>query len=529
MAANNCLETTVLILAPLGRDAELAAETLGEAGFASEITPTLDALVDRIAHPCGVVLVAEEALNTPGLNRLTAALASQPPWSDLPIIMLTSGGSTTGTSQRAFNMLAPYGNVTLLERPLRVITLRSTVEVALRARRRQCQVRDLLIDRDKAVADIREANRAKDQFLAALSHELRTPLTPVLMIVGALRQDSELPPRILDELETIQRNVELEARLIDDLLDLTRVTQGKLLLQAEVVDLNLLIDRAVENCRSAEAARKRLRINVRREAANHYTLGDPARLQQILWNILNNASKFTPEGGHIEIVSANPAPSRISIAITDSGIGIDPEVLPKLFDAFEQGDSSITRRFGGLGLGLAISKTLADLQGGTLTASSRGRGQGATFTLELNTTSAPVKADEQGTAASGGGPLPPLRILIAEDHEPTRAALARLLTRAGHEVAAAETVAEALQLAEDSAFDLLISDLGLPDASGLELMRELGSRQQMPGIALSGYGMEEDLRASSEAGFRAHVTKPVDWRRLEDTLHHVLQNSDRST
>ena len=529
MVTNSCMEATVLILAPLGKDAELAAEALTDAGFAAETTPTLDALVDRMAHPCGVILVAEEALHTTALDRFTAALASQPPWSDLPIIMLTSGGSTTGTSQRVFDILAHYGNVTLLERPLRVITLRSTVEVALRARQRQCQVRDLLIDREKAVADIREANRAKDQFLAALSHELRTPLTPVLMIVGALRQDSELPPQVLDELETIQRNVELEARLIDDLLDLTRVTQGKLLLQTEVVDLNLLIDRAVENCRSGEAARKSLRINVRHEAAHHYTVGDSARLQQILWNVLNNATKFTPEGGHIEIVSANPAPSRISIAVADSGIGIDSEMLPKLFDAFQQGDSSITRRFGGLGLGLAISKTLADLHGGTLSASSRGSGQGATFTLELNTAPAPAKADEPGTFSASSRLLPSLRILVAEDHEPTRAALARLLTRAGHKVAAAETVAQALKLAEDSAFDVLISDLGLPDASGLELMRKLGSRQQMPGIALSGFGMEEDLRASSEAGFRAHVTKPVDWRRLEDTLHYVLQDSDRAT
>jgi PAS domain S-box-containing protein len=376
---------------------------------------------------------------------------------------------------------------------------------------------------ERAREEALEANRTKDHFLATLSHELRTPLTPVLMSVAALQQDPTLPAAVRADLEMVQRNVELEARLIDDLLDLTRVTRGKLILHREVIDLHQLLERALETSRSGEIARKRLRVSFRAEAAEHHTLGDPARLQQILWNLLNNAVKFTPEGGTVELHTRNPSPGQIEICVADSGIGIEPEVMPRLFDAFEQANTSITRRFGGLGLGLAISRTLAELHGGTLHAASDGVGRGATFSLGLNTAPAPaVTADAKRTPDSTL-PIPPLRILLAEDHEPTRAALERLLTRSGHCVQAAGTVGGALELAAEGSFDLLVSDLGLPDASGLDLMSELRSRYHLPGIALSGYGMEEDVKASAAAGFAAHLTKPIDWRRFEETLRSLIR------
>jgi signal transduction histidine kinase/CheY-like chemotaxis protein len=373
------------------------------------------------------------------------------------------------------------------------------------------------LELERARREAVEANQAKDHFLAALSHELRTPLTPVLMTVAALQQDETVPDSVRAELSGIHRHVELEARLIDDLLDLTRVTRGKLVLHRNVVDVNELLEHAVETCCGEDIAHRRMKISVRPEAREHHTFGDPARLHQVMCNLLNNALKFTPDGGTIELISSNPQPGTIGICVADSGMGITAELLPRLFDAFEQGNPAVTRRFGGLGLGLAISKAIVDLHGGTLRAESDGKGRGAKFTLELEAVAAP-QAEETTSAPHLPLFTQPLRILLTEDHEATRAILTRLLTRAGHHVRAAGNVSDALALAAQHTFDLLVSDLGLPDGHGSDLMRELRDRYGLRGIALSGYGMEEDVRESAAAGFALHLTKPVEWRRLEAAL-----------
>ncbi|MDR3635323.1 MAG: PAS domain S-box protein [Isosphaeraceae bacterium] len=374
------------------------------------------------------------------------------------------------------------------------------------------------------------ANRAKDQFLAVLSHELPTPLTPVLVSVSAMLDDREVPREFHGFLEMTRRSIEMEARLIDDLLDVTRISQGKLRLNRHVVDAHALVRQAVAICRD-EIGDHRLRLELDLAAAGHQVEADPARLQQIFWNLIKNAVKFTPPGGLLAIRSWNESQAgdggreRLLVAVRDSGIGIAPEVLPKIFDAFEQGEASVTRQFGGLGLGLAVSRSLAEAHGGRLTAASAGRDQGATFTLELTTVPAPAaELDGVPCAPPSATEAVPLRILLAEDNEESLRVLARLLRRRGYAVATADSVASALAEAERAPFDLLVSDIGLPDGSGLDLIRTLRARGPVPGIALSGFGMEDDLRRSLDAGFLAHLTKPIDFGTLETTIRQVTQN-----
>jgi len=314
----------------------------------------------------------------------------------------------------------------------------------------------------------------------------------------------------------IQRNVELEAKLIDDLLDLTRVSRGKLSLHLETVDVHALLEHTVAICSEGVEVRT-LAIVLEPGAAERHVRADAARLQQVFWNLLKNAVKFTPAGGRIRVLTRNPEEGRIEVSVIDPGIGIAPEDLPRLFNAFEQGDPTITRTFGGLGLGLAICKALVDQHGGTLTGLSPGRGLGATFTVSLDTVPAPEAARPSG-AAAGPAEAPALRLLLVEDNEPTLQVMAALLEIAGHDVGTAQDLRSARALAASREFDLVVSDLGLPDGTGFDLMRELRDLYGLKGIAVSGYGMEEDLRRSREAGFREHLVKPVDIDKLKAAI-----------
>jgi PAS domain S-box-containing protein len=372
----------------------------------------------------------------------------------------------------------------------------------------------LAIDNARLYSRAEAASRAKDRFLAALSHELRTPLTPVLMRVAALAATPELPGKLRDDLRMIQRNVELEAKLIDDLLDLTRITRGKLALHFEVVDVHEVLQHVAEIC-GEEAESKRIAIDLHAAAPEQHVWADPGRLRQVFWNLVKNAVKFTSAGGRITVRTSSPEPGKIQVQVIDPGIGIEPEVLPRLFNAFEQGDPTVMRSFGGLGLGLAISKALVDQHSGLLSGVSAGRGQGATFTVTLATV-APSIPDEVAVAPEGGSRG--LRLLLVEDHEPTLEVMAALLEIAGHEVSSATDLRSARALAASREFDLVVSDLGLPDGTGFDLMSGLRDQYGLKGIAVSGYGMEEDLRRSREAGFLEHLVKPVDVEKLKAAL-----------
>lgn len=368
------------------------------------------------------------------------------------------------------------------------------------------------------------ANLAKDKFLAVLSHELRTPLTPVLLAASALSQNMQVPASVREDAATIRDNIRLETKLIDDLLDLSRITSGKLRLQPELVDLNDAVLHVCGICRS-QLEEKGIRLLCDFDENVDTTLADSARIQQIFWNLLSNAAKFTPQGGDV-FVSTKCNKGKYEVRVRDNGIGIAPDLLPKVFDAFEQGNSGITRQFGGLGLGLAISNALVKLHGGSIRAESGGPGQGATFTVELpiQRRAATATPAEKPWAETPTGRA--LKLLVVEDHGGTAVLLQRMLKGAGYSVFVASDVAGAMELFEENEFDLVVSDLGLPDGTGYELMRAMRSRSPIKGIAISGYGMSDDIQKSQEAGFAEHLVKPVDVMLLEETIRRITRNGN---
>jgi signal transduction histidine kinase/CheY-like chemotaxis protein len=371
------------------------------------------------------------------------------------------------------------------------------------------------------------ANAAKDQFLALLSHELRNPLSPVIAMVGELEASVPDSPSVREALEVIRRNVELEARLIDDLLDVTRIAKGKLQLSFEIICVHQILHRAYEICRE-EIAAKDLQVEFRLRASHTHVEGDPARLQQVFWNLIKNSVKFTPKKGRIVLETVNPASEEIEIRITDNGIGIEPEKISKIFNAFEQGQTSITRRFGGLGLGLAISKALIDAHGGKIRVESPGKDRGSTFSLTLKTVPAPAAAgdgaEEGPSATREAEPRTPMlrRVLVVDDHQDTCTGMKMMLERRGYEITVAYSAEQAVQKTHNQDFDLLISDIGLPDRSGYELMRELRESKGMPGIALTGFGSEHDISKARAAGFAEHLTKPINFERLQEAIQNLL-------
>ena len=365
---------------------------------------------------------------------------------------------------------------------------------------------------------VEAANRTKDNFLAMLSHELRTPLTPVMAALDTLEADGSRSSGSKNSLAMIRRNVELESQLIDDLLDLTRIAKDKLQLRFGPLDSHEVINNVVEICRP-EARARNLTLQLNLRAGGHHVLGDAAKYQQIVWNLLKNAIKFTAENGEITISSSNPEPQLLAIAVHDTGIGIEPEVMNRIFDPFEQGERAFQRRYGGLGLGLAISKSLAQAHGGTLIARSEGHDRGSTFILTMKTVPAPPRIVKLTS------PVPesrPLRILLVDDHPDTCVALERLLVRRGHLVAAAHNVRSAMETAARNSFDLLISDIALPDGTGTELMTYLHAISRIPGIAISGFGMNGDIEKSIDAGFAEHLVKPVKMENLEAAIDRVM-------
>jgi signal transduction histidine kinase/ActR/RegA family two-component response regulator len=376
------------------------------------------------------------------------------------------------------------------------------------------------------------ANASKDQFLALLSHELRNPLSPVITMVAELEARVDDGPEVRQALDVIRRNVELEARLIDDLLDVTRIAKGKLQLSFEIVSIHETLRRAYEICRG-DIREKKLRFEFRLDAPNEYVNGDSARLQQVFWNLIKNAVKFTPAGGRITVETSNPVEDQIEIRTIDSGIGIEPEKVGKVFNAFEQGQSSITRKFGGLGLGLAISKAMVRAHGGSISVQSDGVDRGAVFTILLNTVAAP--AEEQPTAARAPASdeekavARRSHLLVVDDHQDTCLGMKMLLERRGYRITLAHSADQALEKARKEKFDLLISDIGLPDRSGYELMQELRATHSLRGIALSGFGMENDVSKAREAGFSEHLTKPINFERLDEAIRNLLEPETTSS
>ncbi len=403
----------------------------------------------------------------------------------------------------------------------------TSAKSVIEAKRRQAGLEQEILNREHSEATLRrseemlkEAGKSKDEFLAQLSHELRTPLTPVLAAAQLIERSPEASVRIRNLVSTIIRNVALEARLIDDLLDITRIAHGKVRLRRSVVNLHALINNCVEMCRS-QIDEKKHNLALELNAESPVIRADPARVSQIVWNLLSNAVKFTPPGGSIVLRTANSSSGRIAVSVLDTGNGIEAEAMNGIFNAFDQGTSTEGFKQGGLGLGLAISRSLAELHSGSLRARSDGRGKGAEFILELPVVPVGemmVDIDSRTAARIKGG----LEILLVEDHPDTANLMKTALEMEGHRAEVAHDVRTALDAGRKKHFDLLVSDIGLPDGSGLEIIRALSPSNNMKGIALTGFGMEEDVKMCLAAGFSAHLTKPVDLNALQETIKKIL-------
>lgn len=377
---------------------------------------------------------------------------------------------------------------------------------------------ELRVARDQA----EKVSRAKDHFLAVLSHELRTPLTPVLMAVAALEHDPGVSESVREDLAMMKRNIELETKLIDDLLDLSRITTGKLVLKLDTVDLHQAVMHVCGICQP-QAGERGVKLNFDAGTSGPiHVSADAARLQQVLWNVVRNGIKFTPEGGTVDVTVATLPGDRCEVRVRDSGIGIPAKALPHIFDAFEQGGADVTRQFGGMGLGLAICESVMTLNHGSIRAESEGEGRGSTFIIEVPMAKPPSKVegvDEVSNEKQGQA-----RLLLVEDHADTLRMLSRMLKKSGFDVVAASNVEGALEAVQSSSIDLVVSDLGLPDGNGYDLMRSIREVKAVPGIAMSGFGMEEDMRRSREAGFSEHLVKPIDVSKLVAAIQRVCSS-----
>lgn len=520
----NDLERRVLILPPTARDAEITRSLLERHGIACLACADLRQLTREVGRGAMALLMTERALMDDSIGELLGALDAQPAWSDLPTVLLLPGSVLSVAGERALQSLR---NVTLLERPVAMRTLLSTVQAAMRGRARQYEMREQLdaLQRAEALAraaqaEGEQASRMKDEFLATLSHELRTPLNAILGWSQLIRQrpDAQM---IEEGLSIIERNTRVQVQLIEDLLDMSRIISGKLRLEFHVIDIATFTDAAIE---TVEPAAKAKGVQLRRiVAGKNFVAGDTNRLQQVIWNLLSNAIKFTPGGGYVE-VRAQRRGSEIAISVADSGQGIKPDFLPHVFERFRQADGSTTRPQGGLGLGLAIVKNLVELHGGTVEAYSAGENQGSTFTILLpvaarsdhqsihrfNSPDGNVSAPELGIESLSG-----LKVLVVDDEPDARDLLRRLLERRQATVFTAGSAIDGLQLLEQERPDVLVSDIGMPMVDGYEFMtqvRSLGADRggDLPAIALTAFARAEDRARALRAGYTVHLPKPVE-------------------
>ena len=507
-------EEHVLILAPTAKDASLCRSVLAEAGVQCIVSRDTGDLCSGIDAGAGVAVLSEEALTSEGLKLLRLVIGRQPAWSDFPLLVLTQEGAD---SEVVLRTLETLGNVTLLERPVRVPALVSAVRAALRARRRQYQIRDYLTESNRVAASLREADRRKDEFLAILAHELRNPLAPLRNAVEAMRRLPNDREALGWARGLIERQVVQMVRLIDDLLDLSRVSRGRIELKYENVELATVINGALEICGPAiEQAGHRLTVQL--PPAPVCLRGDPTRLVQVVCNLISNAAKYTPAGGRIE-VGARRGHTGIEIAVRDNGMGIPTDMLRKVFDMFTQVERSLERAQGGLGIGLTLVKRLVEMHGGSVEARSAGPGQGSEFLVRLPEHSGVVETARVAPEATEA--LRKLRILIADDNRDAADSLAVMLRVVGHDVRTAYDGQQALDMVEAFRPALALLDIGMPRMNGYDTARNIRGKpygNDMVLVALTGWGQPEDKQRSQLAGFDHHLVKPVDPSLLERLL-----------
>jgi signal transduction histidine kinase/CheY-like chemotaxis protein len=514
----------VLILAPIGRDAAISCTMLRDAGFDAEVCETMQGLAALVSDEAGALLVAEEALTPDALKLLVDTLDHQPAWSDIPLIVL-AGGQFTASSVRPLNVLGPIRNVTILERPVRLLILTRTVAIALRSRRRQLELRAFLEERADLLRREQLANRMKDEFLMTVSHELRTPLTAIygwarMLVTGQIRDDQRQRA-----IEIIERNAQAQTQLVNDLLDVSRAISGKVRLDVRSVDVGQVVSAAIDSMQPAADA-KDIRLETILDPNAGPISGDAERLQQVVWNLVSNAIKFTPRGGRVQL-RLERQQSHAEIIVSDTGAGIDEKFLPFVFDRFRQGDAGTTRQHGGLGLGLAIVRHLVELHGGTVRVESAGPGQGTTFRVLLPLTIARQDAEDATRAHPAVADAPPAlpalparrldgaRILIVDDEPQARELFCTIVENAGGEVRVAASAREAAAILRTWWPEVLLSDIEMPHEDGYVLKEQVNAmerrdRRRIVAIAVTAHSRPEDRLRALEAGFQWHLPKPVE-------------------
>jgi signal transduction histidine kinase/ActR/RegA family two-component response regulator len=511
----------VLVLAPIGRDAALACSRLEAAGFTACACATMEDLCSSMSDEAGALLIAEEALTPAPLARLVETLDHQPHWSDIPLIVL-AGGQFSASSLRPLAVLGPLRNVMILERPVRQLILTRTVAIALRGRRRQFEMRAYLEERAELLRREQLANRMKDEFLMTVSHELRTPLTAIygwtrMLVTGQIREDQRQKA-----IETIERNAQAQTQLVSDLLDVSRAISGKVRLDVRAVDLGEVVQSAIDSMQPAADA-KGIRLQAVLDPQAGPVCGDRERLQQIVWNLVSNAIKFTPKDGRVQ-VRLERRQSHVEIIVSDTGLGIEAEFLPYVFDRFRQGDAGTTRQHGGLGLGLAIVRHLVELHGGEVKVESPGRGEGATFRVILPLTIAPRDAAGATVAHPTAVDAPPslparrldnVRALIVDDEPQARELFCAIIENAGGEVRTAASARDAVGVLKNWWPEVMLSDVEMPYEDGYVLMEQVSAmegreRRRICAIAVTAHSRPEDRLRALEAGFKWHLPKPVE-------------------
>ena len=497
----------VLILAPFGRDGRLMSQVLGDAGIDALTVDDGEELIAQLSHETGAILVTEEALDAKLARNLSEILSKQPPWSDLPIIILTGQPLLTAQA-RSSAQLGPRANITLVDRPVRMKTLVTTAEAVLRFRTRQYEIRDLMDALERRVQE-------RDRFLAILGHELRNPLGAILL--ATQMADPESTKLDGEHVQRIERQTRHLTRLVNDLLDLSRVTSGKIVLKKRVIDFKALIVEVIQTL-EAVAETQKLKLSFRCDEPRVLVEGDATRLDQIVSNVLTNALKYTPAGGHVEAMLECRNGQAI-LRVRDDGVGIAEERLGNIFELFAQAENAIGRAQGGMGIGLALVKNLVELHGGTVTASSDGVGKGSEFsiTFPLAAVSDHQPLVRKQTAPRGSASR---RIVVVEDNPDVRDLLRLKLKRLGHEVDAASDGATGLDTILERSPDIAFVDIGLPSMDGYEIAQRV--RQQLGSavflVALSGFGQPDDKRKAIEAGFDEHMTKPAEMSDIERVL-----------
>ncbi|WP_066340995.1 hybrid sensor histidine kinase/response regulator [Azohydromonas lata] len=497
----------VLVLPPTRRDGEVTLALLAQDGINGMVCATPALLCEQMAQDVGVVMLTEAALCDSAIEAFVAALALQPPWSDVPVVVLARDRQLPSIVAKVLERL---GNVTLLDRPVSARSMLSAVRSALRARERQYQIRDHLLLQERVEAALRESDQRKDDFLATLAHELRNPLAPLrtgLTVLGAIPSPDSRVPGVLGMME---RQMGLMVRLIDDLLDVARISRGKIELVRKALDLREVVDAALEGCAPMIRA-ARHEVEIKLAAQPIWVEADRARLVQVLGNLIGNAAKYTPDAGRIT-VELRSRDGKAELSVGDTGVGIAPEMLSRVFDMYLQLQDGASRAQGGLGLGLWLVRRLVEMHEGTVTAHSPGLDAGSTFVMTLPLLPVPAPWAPGARDADAPKPAGALRVLVIDDNTDAADTLCMCLQAMGHDACSRYSGGTGLQAAHAMQPDVVFCDIGLPDMNGLDVAARLRRDPVHHGVtlvALTGWGTAQDRQLSSSAGFDAHLTKPA--------------------